>query len=119
MLPLFAATDGPAGLTAERMQALLKAQEAARWSGEWAYFRELHDLLPEPFFQTQGFLLFLLAVGIAYWMVPRCWNTARVVLLLVASFHFYAAWNAGLAFLVLVTATLDYLLARGIDAAKK
>jgi len=118
METLFAATNGPAGLTAEQMQAALKAQETARWAGEWSYFRELHTLLPEPFFQTQGFLLFLLAVGIVYWLVPRRWNTVRVLLLLVASFHFYAAWNAALAFLVTATATLDYFLARGIDSAK-
>jgi D-alanyl-lipoteichoic acid acyltransferase DltB (MBOAT superfamily) len=85
------------------------------WAADWAYFRELHNLLPEPFFQTQGFLLFFAVVAITYWMVPRTWKTFRVALLVVASFHFYAAWNAGLALLVTATTIADYLLARLMD----
>ena len=38
-------------------------------------------------------------------------------LLVVASFHFYAAWNASLAFLVTATASVDYVLARFIERA--
>ena len=96
-----------------------------RWAGEWDYFRWLHDFLPEPFFQSQGFLLFFLVVVALYWLVPsilglllpmskKSWNTYRVYLLVIASFHFYAAWNVSLACLVTVTATLDYLFARGM-----
>src|SRR5262249_49920865 len=58
-------------------------------------------------------------VATAYWLLPRRWNTVRVWLLVVASFHFYAAWNASLALLVTVTATLDYLFARGMEATKR
>ncbi len=104
-------------LKADQLGALLKRQDELRWASELPYFRELHNLLPEPFFHTQGFLLFFLVVGIAYWLIPKKWNTARVWLLVIASFHFYAAWNASLAFLVTGTATLDYLLARGIERA--
>jgi alginate O-acetyltransferase complex protein AlgI len=85
------------------------------WAADWDYFRELHDLLPEPFFQTQAFLVFCAVVLAAYWLLPRKWNTARVWLLVVASFHFYAAWNAGLALLVTGTTIADYLLARLMD----
>lgn len=93
--------------------------EAARWADQPAYFRWLHDLLPEPFFQTQGFLVFFLAVAATYWLIPRRFNTARVLLLVIASFHFYAAWNATLAFLVTGTAALDYLFARLMDATER
>jgi D-alanyl-lipoteichoic acid acyltransferase DltB (MBOAT superfamily) len=92
---------------------------AARWAAEPAYFRLLHDLLPEPFFHTRAFVLFCLAVLAAYWAVPRRWNTARVWLLVVASFHFYAAWNAGLALLVTATTAADFLLARLMDASRR
>jgi alginate O-acetyltransferase complex protein AlgI len=110
-------------LTADQVAAMPPDQvgkasqilDAAHWATELPYFRELHKLLPEPFFQTQGFLLFFLAVCSTYWFIPRRWNTARVYLLVIASFHFYAAWNASLAFLVTATATLDYLFARLMD----
>jgi alginate O-acetyltransferase complex protein AlgI len=104
--------------------------ETLRWTTESSYFRWLHELLPEPFFQTQGFLLFAAGALLLYWVLPwvgglvfpaaskKVWNTYRVWLLVIASFHFYAAWNASLAFLVTGTATLDYFLARGIEAAK-
>ena len=36
-------------------------------------------------------------------------------LLVVASFHFYAAWSASLALLVTTTTVADYLLARLMD----
>jgi len=116
-----------AGLAREEMLAVPKDQvplmmqklEQHRWASENPYFRELHELLPEPFFQTQGFLLFFLAVAAVYWLIPRKFSTARVLLLVVASFHFYAAWNASLAFLVTGTATLDYLLARLIEREQR
>lgn len=80
-----------------------------------AYFRWLHEFLPEPFFQTQPFLIFFAIVAGVYWFVPRRWNSVRVWWLLIASFHFYAAWSAELAFLVLSTTLADYLFARAMD----
>jgi len=109
------ATSTPS--TAEQLAAALHAQETLRWAGEFSYFRTLHDWLPAPFFHTEGFLLFFVVVAAVYWAIPRRFNTGRVWLLVVASFHFYAAWNASLAFLVTATATLDFVLARGIEAA--
>lgn len=85
------------------------------WLHDTAYFRTLHELLPEPFFQTQGFLLFCGLVLAVYWSIPRRCNTARVLVLVVASLHFYAAWNAGLALLVFATSVLDYLFARAME----
>ena len=66
-------------------------------------------------FTTHQYLIFFVVVFAAYWAMP--WQRARVYLLLGASFYFYATWNEWLALLVTGTATLDYVLARGIDAA--
>ncbi|QEL13299.1 MBOAT family O-acyltransferase [Limnoglobus roseus] len=93
--------------------------EKARWALELPYFRWLHEQLPEPFFHTQAFLLFLLVVAVAYWTVPRRMNTARVWLLVIASFHFYAAWNASLALLVTGTTIADFFLAQLIDRGQR
>ena len=82
------------------------------------YFAWLNDLLPKPFFHTQGFLAFLLLCLSVYWMIPRRWQSARIWLLVVASFHFYAAWSKDLAFLVLGTTIIDYFLGRLLDAAR-
>jgi alginate O-acetyltransferase complex protein AlgI len=111
--------DEVAKMSPEQVGQAAQTLEQARWVNEVPYFRQLHELLPEPFFQTQGFLLFFIAVAGAYWLIPRRWNTLRVWLLVIASFHFYAAWNASLAFLVTTTATLDYLFARGMDATNR
>ncbi len=66
-------------------------------------------------FCTSQFCWFFLAVFVAYWAIP--WHQTRVGLLLAASIYFYASWNPMLAVLVFVSATLDYLLARGIEAS--
>lgn len=112
-------TDQIAALKGDQLGKAAQILEKARWDAQPEYFRWLHDLLPEPFFQTQGFLLFFVAIAAIYWFIPRKYNTARVYLLVIASFHFYAAWNATLAFLVTGTATLDYLLARWMDATDR
>ena len=85
----------------------------------FAYFRWLHGLMPEPFFQTQPFLVFFAVVAAGYWLIPRRLNTARIWWLVVVSFHFYAAWSAELAFLVTATTLADYTLARLMDAASR
>ncbi len=87
----------------------------AQPASEFAYFRLLHELLPEPFFQTQPFLIFFAVVAGVYWMTPRRWKEIRVWWLVIASFHFYAAWSAELAFLVAGTTVVDYTLARLMD----
>ncbi len=64
-------------------------------------------------FCSQAFLLFFAVVFVLYWALP--WQRARVWLLLIASFYFYASWNHWLALLICVTTIIDYFLARGID----
>src|SRR5262245_43934549 len=98
------------------LQAGQKAGEAAPHA---AYFQWLHSILPTPLFHTQAFLVFFLIVFTAYWLIPRRYNTLRVGLLVLASFHFYAAWNYELAFLVTGTTALDYLLARAMGATDR
>src|SRR5690349_24019944 len=67
-------------------------------------------------FTTHEYAFFFLAVLAVYWAMP--WQRLRVYLLLAASFYFYATWNEWLALLVTGTATLDYFLARGMEASK-
>jgi alginate O-acetyltransferase complex protein AlgI len=66
-------------------------------------------------FCSLTFLLFFTVVFIAYWSMP--WARARVYLLLVASFIFYATWNHWLAFLICVSTFMDYVVARGMEAS--
>lgn len=65
-------------------------------------------------FCSREFLWFFAAVFTLYWLMP--WQRARVWLLLVASFCFYATWNHWLALLIGVSTFVDYVLARGIDS---
>jgi alginate O-acetyltransferase complex protein AlgI len=66
-------------------------------------------------FCSQQFLLFFLVVFSLYWAAP--WQRVRVYLLLIASFVFYATWNEWLAVIIVVSTTVDYLIARGMDAS--
>jgi alginate O-acetyltransferase complex protein AlgI len=68
-------------------------------------------------FTTHQYLIFFLIVFAVYWAMP--WPRLRVYLLLAASFYFYASWNQWLALLVTGTATLDYVLARGMNATDR
>jgi len=94
------------------------AEEAA-YNSAPTYFQWVHDLLPEPFFHTQAFLLFFLGVFVVYWTIPRKWQMTRIWLLVAASFHFYAAWSFELAFLVTGTTVADYLFGRVMDLSKR
>jgi alginate O-acetyltransferase complex protein AlgI len=61
-----------------------------------------------------------LAVSVAVTAVLAIYcgaDRARVWLLLLASFCFYAAWNKGLAAIICATTTMDYLIARGLDSS--
>jgi alginate O-acetyltransferase complex protein AlgI len=66
-------------------------------------------------FCTKAFLGFFALVFVAYWILP--WQRVRVLLLLAASFYFYAVWNKWLAVIVCFSTALDYLIARGLDAS--
>src|SRR5262245_35201883 len=96
-----------------------KATAKAALDAAPQYFKWLHSILPEPFFHTQAFLLFFAAVFCLYWLIPRRWQMARIWLLVVASFHFYAAWSFELAFLVTGTTCADYLLARLMNQTER
>jgi alginate O-acetyltransferase complex protein AlgI len=68
-------------------------------------------------FCSQQFLLFFLAVFTIHWSMP--WQKARVYLLLIASFIFYAAWNHWLAIIIVVSTTMDFLIAHRLDASQR
>jgi alginate O-acetyltransferase complex protein AlgI len=64
-------------------------------------------------FCSLEFLLFFTLIFAVYWALP--WRSARIGLLLIASFYFYASWNKRLALLITASTVLDYLLALAID----
>src|SRR5262245_37654368 len=70
----------------------------------------LHAML----FCSQQFLFFFVLVFTLYWAMP--WQRARVWLLLVASFYFYASWNRWLAGIIAVSTAMDYFIARGMES---
>jgi alginate O-acetyltransferase complex protein AlgI len=65
-------------------------------------------------FCSREFLLFFVIVFALYWATP--WHRGRVLLLLLASFVFYASWNRWLAVLICFSTLMDYLVARGLEA---
>src|SRR5947209_3099151 len=65
-------------------------------------------------FCSWSFLGFFLIVFAVYWLLP--WQRPRVLLLLAASFVFYAAWNRWLALLLAASCVVDYFLALGLEA---
>ncbi len=71
----------------------------------------------ELLFTHHQYLIFFVVVFAAYWAMP--WKRLRVYLLLAASYFFYATFNQWLAVIVVGTATLDWLLALGIEHAKR
>src|SRR5262245_15589892 len=67
-------------------------------------------------FCCRDFLFFFVVVFFAYWASP--WHRPRVLLLLGASFYFYAYLDVRLALLIVTSTTIDYCLARGIEATQ-
>ena len=109
----------PLLLAAAEADKIAKATADAAHASAPVYFQKLHNLLPAPFFHTSGFLAFFAIVLAVYWLIPRRWQMARVWVLVVASFHFYAAWSYELAFLVTGTTVADYLFGRVMGLSKR
>src|SRR5438132_4682829 len=65
-------------------------------------------------FCTEKYLIFFVIVFTLYWACR--WQQLRVWLLLGASFYFYASWNKWLAGIICLSTSLDYAVARGIEA---
>src|SRR5688572_11740058 len=65
-------------------------------------------------FSTTQFLYFFSVVFAIYWALP--WPRVRVYLLLAASIYFYACWSAWLALLIVCSSSVDFLLARAMNA---
>jgi alginate O-acetyltransferase complex protein AlgI len=67
-------------------------------------------------FFSRDFLIFFGVVFGLYWLAP--WHRARIWLLLLASFVFYASWDPRLAVLISATTAADYFIARGMDGSR-
>jgi D-alanyl-lipoteichoic acid acyltransferase DltB (MBOAT superfamily) len=66
-------------------------------------------------FNTLAYGKFFALVFLASWALTR-WRTARLIFLLAASYAFYANWKVEYLPLIFASSTVDYLLARRIDA---
>jgi len=60
-------------------------------------------------FNSFEYMLFLVVVFMAFWAVAR-FRLLRTVLLLLASFIFYMAWNATFVFLIIASTLADYVI---------
>lgn len=68
-------------------------------------------------FNTFSFVVFLVVVLAAYWLTPG-WNRRKLVLL-VASYLFYAAWSPPFVFLLFFVSWLNWVLARQMAATQE
>lgn len=59
-------------------------------------------------FNSFSFLYFFPAVFILYWFFTQKYRKAQNILLLVASYYFYACWNYKFLFLLIFSTLLDY-----------
>ena len=65
-------------------------------------------------FTTGKYWLFLTIVFFIYWTVARR-RSLRVIVILLASYYFYALWNPAFVPLLFGLSTIDFLTARGIS----
>jgi len=70
-------------------------------------------------FNSLDFAIFLPLVFILYWFVFKRWLSAQNVLLLVASYVFYAWWDWRFLGLIVFSTLVDYTVARGLAKAQK
>src|SRR5262249_21776381 len=70
---------------------------------------------PVMLFCSFQFFAFFVVVFVLYWLLR--WQEARVWLLLIASYCFYASWNHWLALLIVVSTALDFAVARKIESS--
>lgn len=66
-------------------------------------------------FVSLHYILFLPIVFAVYWMIPKRWQWA---IILVVSCYFYMSWNAGYIVLIFFTIFVSWLCAIGIDRAE-
>lgn len=68
-------------------------------------------------FTTLTFILFLAAVFGLYWTVRK--RTPQNVLLLIASYAFYASWDYRFCALILTNSLIDYAVGLGLGQAER
>src|SRR6185295_18709728 len=68
------------------------------------------------FFDTPIYILFLTLVVVVYWCLPR---KPQNVLLLIASYFFYAWWDWRFLALILISTCVDFFFARIIDRSQQ
>lgn len=69
-------------------------------------------------FNSLTFLVFFAVVLALYYLVPMTW-TGKKVVLLVASYVFYAAWNPPFVLLLIGSTIIDWLVAKRLAASQR
>lgn len=69
-------------------------------------------------FTTQHFALFLPLVFLAYWFIAKGERKVQNVLLLVASYYFYACWDYRFLFLLMFSTLLDFFTGLRIEGSQ-
>lgn len=69
------------------------------------------------FFTSGKYMIFLAVVFFVYWLVATPRRRVPVLLLLGASYYFYALWDPRFLALLFLISTVDFLTARFIDAS--
>lgn len=64
-------------------------------------------------FNSIDFILFFVAVVVLYYAMPT--NKTRKLILLLASYYFYANWNVAFLFILLYVTALSYLLGKRLE----
>src|SRR5215475_15971848 len=68
-------------------------------------------------FTTSKYWLFLTIVFFVYWSVAKR-RRLGVLCILLASYYFYALWNPKFVLLLFAISSIDFLTAKGINAAQ-
>jgi len=68
-------------------------------------------------FNSAEYGIFLAVVFVLYWLMSK-WTTARLVLLLVASYLFYASWSWEYLLLIVLSSAIDYGIGLGIASTE-
>lgn len=69
-------------------------------------------------FNSIEFMVFLIVVLVCYWAIPTQRFRQQNVLLLIASYVFYGWWDVRFLSLIIISSTVDFLLAPAIERAQ-
>ena len=69
-------------------------------------------------FNSLEYAVFMSVVFVLFWALAR-FQAMRLLMLLVASYLFYASWNPSYLLLIVLSSMIDYTIGLGLDKAEK